>query len=213
LGQALRENDIFDREVGNVLTKEIPGCEQGKTYYARIRAKNKAGLWSEYSRSSDGIMIDITPPSTPVVIDEGKETTESTTLSATFSSSDDESGIIEYQYAIGTSPNLRDILDWTSSQDKTQIEATELLLESGEIYYISVKARNGAGLWSEVGTSDGIAIAETPVIIEEETTAFEVAPLLPTASTAQLLCQPLPFLRDNRRRYIQARHKQNLQNR
>lgn len=108
IGTSPDRNDVFDGEVGSVLTKEIAECEQGKNYYARIKAKNKAGLWSVYSRSSDGIMVDTTPPSTPVVIDDGGK--------INFSSSDDESGVIEYQYAIGTGPAWTNILDWASSE-------------------------------------------------------------------------------------------------
>jgi len=50
-------NDKFDADVGNVLTKDIEGCETGKTYYARVKARNGAGLYGGYSGSSDGITI------------------------------------------------------------------------------------------------------------------------------------------------------------
>ncbi|MBU0569135.1 hypothetical protein KKC52_13960, partial [bacterium] len=91
--------DLFDEEVGDVLTKEIAPAKQAKTYYARIRAKNKAGLLSKYSPVSDGITIDLTPPSVPIVRDDGETTKDAASLHAVWSCQDDESGIVEYQYA------------------------------------------------------------------------------------------------------------------
>ena len=57
-------NDKFDGDVGNVLTYAITGCSNGATYYARVRAKNGAGLYGSYSGNSVGVLIsiDTTPP-------------------------------------------------------------------------------------------------------------------------------------------------------
>ena len=101
---------------------------------------------------------DTTPPTTPVVIDDGEYTSSKTSLNATWSSSDPESGIVEYQYAIGTSPRDTDVVDWTSAGTATEATRTGLNLILGATYYFSVKAKNGKGLWSEVGTSDGITV-------------------------------------------------------
>ncbi|OGS43158.1 MAG: hypothetical protein A2539_08540 [Elusimicrobia bacterium RIFOXYD2_FULL_34_15] len=61
----LNGNDKFDADVGNVLTSTIIDCLDGKIYYAKVRAKNGAGLYSEWSDSSDGIIIDLSLPVTP----------------------------------------------------------------------------------------------------------------------------------------------------
>lgn len=148
----------------------------GKTYYLTVKAKNRAGLWSE-SKSSDGIIVDTTPPTAPVVVDDGETTTDTTSLHATWSSEDPESGIIEYQYALGTIPGGTDVLDWISALEKTEVEITGLSLLADKTYYLSVKARNRAGLWSEIGISDGITMTEAPVI-EEEVPTLETAPPL-----------------------------------
>ncbi len=109
---------------------------------------------------------DATPPSTPIVADDGAATSDTTQIHASWSSSDPESGITEYQYAIGTSatdPGSGYVVDWKSAGTATEATESGLSLESGQTYYWYVKAKNGVGLWSEVGVSDGIKVAEQVV--------------------------------------------------
>lgn len=101
--------------------------------------------------------IDTTAPTTPVVTDEGNFTESKTTLSASWSSQDLESGISEYQYGIGTSKGATDVLDWQTTQETT-VTLSNLNLERGKTYYFSVRAKNGVGLWSGYGYSDGIMV-------------------------------------------------------
>ncbi len=105
---------------------------------------------------------DQTPPTTPLVTDDGLYSTSPDTLHASWSASDPETGITEYQYAIGTQPGLTDTADWTSAGTATEITRSGLTLTSGTTCYISVKAKNGAGMWSDVGVSDGILVEYTP---------------------------------------------------
>jgi hypothetical protein len=93
-----------------------------------------------------------------VVTDDGEYTSNTTQLHAAWSSSDPESGIVEYQYAIGTSSGETDVVGWTSTGTDTEVTHTGLSLAAGKTYYIAVKAKNGAGAWSNVGVSDGIAV-------------------------------------------------------
>jgi len=69
--------------------------------------------------------------------------------------------VTEYQYAIGTTSGGTEVVDWTSVGTNTSVTKTGLSLTSGTTYYFSVKAKNGAGLWSVVGTSNGIVAGET----------------------------------------------------
>jgi hypothetical protein len=101
-------------------------------------------------------VADTTPPTTPVVTDDGVITTNLSQLHATWTSSDPESGIAAYEYAIGTSAGGTDVVDWTSAGTDTSVTKTGLSLSDGTTYYFSVKAQNGEGLWSAVGTSNGI---------------------------------------------------------
>ena len=127
----------------------------GQTYYVSVRAKNAAGLWSDVG-SSDGITVETTPPTTPVVVDEGDYTFRTDTLYAEWSSSDLESGIVEYMYSVGTSPGAGNLVGWTSVGQETFVTVSNLSLVNGQIYYFAVKALNGAGQWSAVGVSNGI---------------------------------------------------------
>jgi hypothetical protein len=98
---------------------------------------------------------DSTPPATPVVIDEGPVTSSGSQLAASWTSSDAESGVREYQYAIGTTPGGTDVRSFTRVT-QSSVLVTGLTLRPGITYYFAVKAINGAGLVSEVGISAGV---------------------------------------------------------
>lgn len=131
----------------------------------KYNSEDKAGnLEPEQSRE---IKIDKTPPSVSVVSDDGSYTNSQIQLHASWSaSSDDRSGIAEYRYAIGTAPSEDTMLNWQSAGLNTEVTAANLDLTGGQVYYFGVKARNGAGLWSGIGFSDGIVINVSPVVID-----------------------------------------------
>lgn len=107
------------------------------------------------------LKMDPTPPDTPVVVDAGASTADTSRLFAVWSSCDRESDIVEYQYAVGTTPSDTGsgyTVPWTSAGMKTSVELNGLSLSTGSTYYFYVRARNEANLWSEKGISDGIAI-------------------------------------------------------
>ena len=117
---------------------------------------------------------DYTGPTTPVVYDQGDYTSGTGQLYARWEAEDPESGIEEYFYWVGArhtrfSPFLRryitiwdSVVGWTSAGGRTEINIRGLNLKHGATYYIRMKARNGAGLWSDVGVSDGITVDTTP---------------------------------------------------
>lgn len=102
------------------------------------------------------IVLDLTPPATPVVTDDGAFTTNFTQLHATWTSNDPESGIQSYEYRIGITPTGEEIVPPVSAGAVTGITRTGLTLVQGQRYYISVRAKNGVGLWSDWGLSDGL---------------------------------------------------------
>jgi hypothetical protein len=84
-----------------------------------------------------------------------------------FSSTDTESGITEYQYAIGTIPGGTSPVDWTTvvtSSNVVEITKTGLTLNTGTIYYITVKTKNNTGVTSSPGYSDGIVYDDVAVL-------------------------------------------------
>ena len=106
---------------------------------------------------------DRTRPTTPVVTDDGTTTASTTTLHASWSSQDPESGIAQYKYAIGTTKGKGNIRKWTSVGLNTEVTATNLSLIANKTYYFSVKARNEAGRWSKRGYSDGIMVVKDTI--------------------------------------------------
>ncbi|MDD5450126.1 MAG: IPT/TIG domain-containing protein, partial [Candidatus Omnitrophica bacterium] len=111
------------------------------------------------------VIIDSTPPTTPVVTDEGQYTTLKNQLSCSWASDDPQTGIVEYQYKI-TQDSISGplIKDWTSTGTNISITATGLSLLDTKTYYFSVRAKNGVDLWSNIGYSDGIQCLYPPTI-------------------------------------------------
>ncbi|MGC8864038.1 MAG: carboxypeptidase-like regulatory domain-containing protein, partial [Armatimonadota bacterium] len=135
-------------------TAVMPGT---RYYYAAFA--HAAGP-SNYSKGSyaSAVPIDSTPPTTPVVTDDGIYTITTSSIHASWSSSDPQSGISDYQYAVGTTAGGGDVVDWTNAGTATQAQIGVTLLPN-KTYYVSVEATNGVGLTSAVGTSDGITVA------------------------------------------------------
>ncbi len=59
VGTTAGGNDVFDGLVGNVLTKTLNHVQDGKTYYARVRAMNGVGLYGTYSGNSSGVIVNL----------------------------------------------------------------------------------------------------------------------------------------------------------
>jgi hypothetical protein len=109
------------------------------------------------------VKVDSTPPTTPVVYDDGAETDDRTVLNGQWQSADPGSGIAGYAYAVTDTPMAADdFLTWSavapSSATDCFFQAGSLNLAPG-VYYLRVRTRNGAGLWSASGQSDGIQVS------------------------------------------------------
>ncbi len=133
----------------------------GLTYYILCKATNNQSLTSAVG-ASDGITVDTSAPSTPEVADSGQYTSSSNSLTASWSSYDPESAIERYFVAVGSGVGLIDTMPWQDFGTNTQGTLNGLSLSQGATYYISVKAINGAGITSLIGTSDGITVDRTP---------------------------------------------------
>ena len=103
---------------------------------------------------------DFTAPSTPVVTDGGERTSDAAELFASWVSSETESEIREFQYAIGTMPGGQEVQAFGSTENNSVV-AGELALTEGVTYYFTVRAVNTTGLVSEAGSSDGIVFDPT----------------------------------------------------
>ena len=105
-------------------------------------------------------VIDDTPPTTPIVLDDGQYTRN--TLHSTWSSEDPNSGILFYEYCIGTNSTTCDVVPFTNVGLSTEITRNDLNLTNGLTYYFRVKATNLDNYSSGVGVSDGILSDKLP---------------------------------------------------
>ena len=195
------------------------GVDPSTLYWLSVRARGRGGYTiartmgrvsvnfgqeaaPEYTTPME-LPEDNTPPTTPFVSDGGEFSTSREMLYGTWLSSDPESGVQEYQYAVGTMEAPRTaaegaqvswvqtqvfqmagvnylppaseiggvtpseelfvpVKDFTSAGGMRELNIRGLSLEDGHTYYIAVKAKNGAGLWSDVGYSDGVIVDGSP---------------------------------------------------
>lgn len=141
----------------------LQAVSTGNSMTVYFRMKGRGGQWHLFGiddcRLTELEQPDSTPPTAPVVTDEGAYTLSTSQLTASWTATDPQSGIAEYQYTIGTAPGQTDVAAWTSAGLNTSVTRTGLALSPGLFYYFTVKARNGANLWSAEGYSDGITVA------------------------------------------------------
>lgn len=100
---------------------------------------------------------DITPPTTPVVTDDGAYNPSLSTLHASWIATDGESSISKYEYRVrdAAGPVL---IDWTDAGTATGATLPAQPLVFGHQYIWDVRATNAGGLVSPVGSSDGIIV-------------------------------------------------------
>jgi len=152
------------------------------TFAAKIKSitEDFAGNLSAVAFSN--VNIDWSLPTTITTLRDGT-TTDVDTINAQVlaanwtTSTDPNSDIASYAYAIGTTAGASDVLAWTNNALSTSVSNSSLTLTDGQIYYFSVKAVNGAGLESTVTISDGQRYLDVTGITEANASAgFQVYP-------------------------------------
>ena len=143
----------------NATSAEFSGT-QGKTYYFQARSRDLAGNEGHYMMGGGDARttVDTSPPA-GVVSDDGINTLDNTRLHAVFQFNDAESGVLHYQYWIGTKTGDagNDVVGPTAAENK-DVVVTGLFLKNGTKYFFTVRVQNGAGLWSPPISSDGITV-------------------------------------------------------
>ncbi|HBF87013.1 MAG TPA: hypothetical protein DDX39_00115 [Bacteroidales bacterium] len=146
--------NISDDIMAQNLSPENPSCKISSivlselNYFSATDVKNQNIDWSSPSNTMmviDGLAADI-------------DTSNSNNILSAwwFSSTDANSDIKKYHYAIGTSPGNNDVQDWLENGLDTTVTVSGLLsLQNGMRYYFSVKTENNAGLFSNIVSSDG----------------------------------------------------------
>lgn len=161
---------------------------QGVTYYFYVRAFNTVGLVSEVG-VSDGITVDLNPPTRPTVTDDGDYTGDPSLLHCAWHSQDAESGIAGYQFSVGTDPYGTDVVPTTSVGPEGEIWVRGLSLVPETTYYFTVRALNGAGLLSTQQYSDGITCRAA-----QEVDSVRAALSLPDSTVLILKNRPISAL-------------------
>ena len=80
---------------------------------------------------------------------------------------DKESGVRTYHLCIGTQPGECNVLNFTDVGNSSSYSYQDLQLVQGETYFISVKAKNRAGLVSNVMSSTGVAVDKTGTFVND----------------------------------------------
>ena len=139
--------------------------QNGVTYSVEIKADNGAGVTSSILSSSP-IMVDFTAPTLSAIVDEGTYKHSITDLQFTFSTSDPETGVSTINYFLKQVSGDVVVVPLTTTTSMTTINLTNLNLDNGVTYSLSVQAINQAGLLSTELFSDGIKIdVTTPSIL------------------------------------------------
>mgnify|MGYP001459824589 CR=1 FL=1 len=132
------------------------------------------GVKNEYSSAKDdsnastgwvqkGTLTVQEGSSVPIVTDDGKYTSSTTALNATWTIS--TPNITEYQYSVGSgSAGATNIKTWTSTTTYKYAYVSGLSLTPGTTYYFNVKAKDNLGVWSAIGSSNGITVDKVPEI-------------------------------------------------
>lgn len=107
------------------------------------------------------INVDWTAPAAVTLLNDGPGTDidtfyTNTEIEANWNiTTDQNSDISRYWYAIGTTPGGTDIVNWTDNWFYDTLTHSGLNLNYGITYFVSVRAENGAGLFSADVNSDG----------------------------------------------------------
>jgi hypothetical protein len=136
------------------------------TYRLYVKAYAKSGRVSETWGISEPVAIDRTPPAMTKALFPAYASASAAVYAEAV---DDESGITEWQYAVGTmSDPYAYTGKWLTAStsgvlDKVVAFASlQGIVPDGSLLYVRVKARNGVGNWTGAKSSEAILIDQTP---------------------------------------------------
>ncbi|XP_064646203.1 uncharacterized protein LOC135499389 [Lineus longissimus] len=148
------------------------GLINGAAYFTENMATNQAELSTVYKTNS--FKVDKTGPMmqfvhvgvfsgfTEEVVDEHCWQARTDSIIGSWKAIDGQSGIEKYMVAVGTSPGSTDVSDFVNMKNLDQGIIGDLVLPLTDrsqnpkvpLYYLTVKAMNGAGLWSSPLSSE-----------------------------------------------------------
>jgi hypothetical protein len=156
---------------------------KGQQVTLQVKAASGAGLESTTTKTITIAYTGAKPPTTTSVVASPQNFTSDTSkLDLAWSAaSDPDSGILAYEYGVGTSPSSADALGWTPApgssvpyllgqgpqggQGSQNLKASvSVSLKDKTTYYALVRATNGNGLTS-VGASSGVVVDLAPPVV------------------------------------------------
>ena len=146
----------------------------GQRYHACLKITDRAGNQAFFH--SNGVIVDSTPPLLGSVTDgrprmEIDVQIESSVLRASwFNFTEQETEILTYQLAFGTSPGAQDVQQFTdvglvNTAASSRLQISELT--SGSRYYATVVAFNLLGMPSAMVSSKGVLVDFTPPVFSK----------------------------------------------
>ncbi|XP_067663316.1 uncharacterized protein [Haliotis asinina] len=164
----------------------------GVKYFTTVIACNTAGLCSS-SSTSDGVILDSSPPVPGTVQDGTGDVDIQFQATRTFIGckwrgfSDPESGLDHYEWRVGTNPGAGDILSARTAALREVIFHTlkrHQQLPLGRTLYITIRAFNKAGLYSEA-TSNGLLVDDSVPIVVTPPTVRSLMSLVPNTTISR----------------------------
>ncbi|MFC1619122.1 Calx-beta domain-containing protein [Candidatus Neomarinimicrobiota bacterium] len=164
--QSLTGNELRAGSFSGLLTN-APTLVQAAEYTVELIGVDRAGNADTVEAAT--VTYDTLAPGTlDVVIQDGPaadiDSTRSTdTLTVHYSGfNEPTSGIVLYEYALGSSAGASDLVDWTSAGTDTLVTVRGLQLDYKDSYYFMARATDGAGNQSDSVVSDGVRIVDKP---------------------------------------------------
>ncbi len=170
----LSETWLSPNELGN-WTYYFTDLNNAVNYTVQSRATDNAGN-VQTTYGSDSFIYDITLPLIGSVADglnsdDQEWTNDLTAISAIWTGfSDALSGLASYEYSIGTVAGGTQTIPWTEVGLDTSIINSTLTLESGNQYFVNIRAIDQAGNVSSSASSNGIYTDNIP---PEITSAYD----------------------------------------
>ena len=157
-----QDNEIAQQQITTDQTSTTINhlqLKSGQTYTCQISCENGVGLSSE--QSSNRVLVDDTPP-TPQEINAPQFWSNPSELSISWQRfTDEQSGLSSCEVGLGFDASKDDVYPFTSVQLELSAILSNLTLQHGSSYYVTVKCTNKAGLTAE-RTSSAILVDLTP---------------------------------------------------
>lgn len=161
---AVSERNLANRT--SICVEEPPFIE-GKPYFVMIKATNEAGLSS--TSKSFNFVVDTTEPDVGEVVVSNPLGEQYSFISSAVSARwngfwDRESGIYEYLICIGKKAGFCDVAESISVNKTSHFTWHNLILNTSEEYFISVKGVNNARLFTSFIPSDLFKVDTTGML-------------------------------------------------